>query len=143
MLAGPIDSINMSDSTFMAVGQRVAVPGADLSALRVGTLVTVYGSLAGAGLIDATTVEFSADVYVAGDTKLVVTGIPSSINYSLGTATIGELEVDYTPSLGGSEFSGFGAAVTVTGTRPALGGAMLGESVDDRTELFLRDRNLR
>jgi hypothetical protein len=68
-----------------------------------------------------------------------VTGIPSSIDYRFGTAKIGELTVDYTPSLGGSGFDGIGAAITVIGTQPALGGSMLGDRVIDKTDLFLRD----
>jgi hypothetical protein len=55
----------------------------------------------------------------------------------LGTAMIGNLEVDYTPSLGGSGFEGIGAAITVIGTQPALGGIVIGDRVLDKTELFL------
>jgi hypothetical protein len=68
-----------------------------------------------------------------------VTGIPSSIDSSLGLTTIGSLQVDYTPSIGRSDFKGIGAAVTVIGTQPALGGKMIGSQVQDKTELFLRD----
>jgi hypothetical protein len=52
---------------------------------------------------------------------------------------IGELQFDYTPLLGGSDFEGIGAAITVIGTQPALGGTMLSRRVLDKTELFLRD----
>jgi len=76
---------------------------------------------------------------VPGSTPVFVTGIPSSIDYRFGTAQIGELTVDYTPSLGDSGFDGIAAAITVIGTQPALGGAMLGERVIDKTNLFLRD----
>jgi hypothetical protein len=138
MLAGPIDSIAMESGTFIAVGQTVAFSG-DLTALSVGDFVTVYGTLAGAGRIDATGVELSAEMYVPGATKMFVTGIPSAIDFNKGTALIGGLVIDYTMSLGGSDFGGFGAAVTVTGTQPALGGTMLGDCVADRTDLFLRD----
>jgi hypothetical protein len=81
----------------------------------------------------------SPDTYVPGATEIFVTGIPSSINYSLGTARIGDLTIDYTPSLGGSGFGGMGAAITVIGTQPALGGTMLGDRVIDMTDLFLGD----
>jgi hypothetical protein len=139
MLAGPIDAIDIREGTFRAVGQTVSFSREDLGALRIGSFVTVYGSLSGAGTVDASAVDISTDVYVPGATRVFVTGIPSSINYGSGTALIGELEVDYTPSLGGSGFGGFGAAITVEGTQPALGGTMLGDSVSDRTDLFLRD----
>ena len=139
MLAGPVDAINMREGTFTAVGQTVSFSGEGLGGLQVGSFVTVYGSIAGAGRIDATGFDMSSEMYVPGATEVFVTGIPSSVNFARGTALIGELEVDYTPSLGGSEFGGIGAAITVIGTQPAFGGAMLGDSVIDRTELFLRD----
>ena len=96
--------------------------------------------MSGAGWIEATEVFVSPETYVPGATEVFVTGIPSSINYRLGTARIGELTVDYTPSLGGSRFGGIGAAITVIGTQPALGGTMLGDRVIDMTDLFLRDK---
>jgi len=139
MLAGPVDSVDMHAGTFMAVGQTVAFSGGELGAISVGNFVTVYGSLAGAGRIDATGFDVSTETYVPGATEVFVTGIPSSVDYSRGTAVIGQLEVDYTPSLAGSEFGGIGPAITVTGTQPALGGALLGNTVADRTDLFLRD----
>jgi hypothetical protein len=78
-------------------------------------------------------------MYVPGATEVFVTGIPSSVDFGRGTARIGELEIDYTPSLGGRRFGGIGAAITVIGTQPALGGSMLGHRVIDQTGLFLRD----
>ena len=139
MLAGPVQSIDLQGGSFVAVGQTVSFSSDDLDGLRVGRFVTVFGSIAGAGRIDATGIDMSPEMYVPGSTEIFVTGIPSSVNFARGTALIGELEVDYTPSLGGSGFGGIGAAITVIGTQPAFGGAMLGDSVIDRTELFLRD----
>ncbi len=139
MLAGPIQSIDLQGGSFVAVGQTVSFARESLGGLQVGGFVTVYGSISGAGRITATSVDISAEMYVPGATEVLVTGIPSSVNFARGTALIGELEVDYTPSLSGSRFGGIGAAITVIGTQPAFGGAMLGDSVVDRTELFLRD----
>ncbi len=139
MLAGPIDSVNLTEGTFMAVGQTISFAVDGIAAMQVGDYVTVYGELAGAGQVDATAVDVSSSMYVPGVSEVFVTGIPSSIDYTLGTVQIGQLEVDYTPSLGGNTFGGVGAAVTVIGTQPALGGTMLGDQVIDRTALFLRD----
>ena len=139
MLAGPVQSIDLQGGSFVAVGQRVSFQREGLGGLQVGGFVTVYGSIAGAGRIDATGFDISSETYVPGATEVFVTGIPSSVDFARGTALIGELEVDYTPSLGGSGFGGIGAAITVIGTQPSFGGAMLGDSVIDRTELFLRD----
>jgi hypothetical protein len=123
----------------MSVGQTVMFGGVGFESLRVGDLVSVFGSISGAGTIQASEVSISPDSYVPGATEVSVTGIPSSVDLLSGTARIGELTVDYTPSLGGSGFGGIGAAVTVIGTQPALGGTMLSDRVIDMTRLFLGD----
>jgi hypothetical protein len=138
MLAGPIHSIDFSNGSFVSMGQTVLF-GDSVGALQVGNFVTVSGAISGAGLITATEVAISPKGYVPGATEVFVTGIPSSVDFGLGTAQIGELTVDYTPSLGGSGFGGIGAAVTVIGTQPALNGTMLGDRVIDMTTLFLGD----
>ena len=76
-------------------------------------------------------------MYVPGATEVFVTGIPSSVDWNLGTATIGGLTVDYTSSLGGSGFGGLGSAITVIGTQPARGGVMLSDRILDQTKLIL------
>jgi hypothetical protein len=143
LLAGPIQSIDFQAGTFIAVGQTVSFGGTSLESLRVGDYVMVGGSIAGAGLIRADYVEISSQAYVPGATRIVVTGIPSSVNVNLGTARIGDLAIDYTPSLGGSAFDGIGAAISVFGVQPSVGGIMLSDEVVDQTDLFLRDRSLR
>ena len=97
----------------------------------------LLGYLAGAGQIDATGVDISAGMYIPGASEVYVTGIPSSIDYAVGSMRIGELNIDYTPSLGANDQGGMGAAITVYGTQPALGGTMLGETLIDKTEMFL------
>ncbi len=143
VLAGPVQSIDLNAGTFVAIGQTVVLAGADLASLRVGDFVTVSGTVAGAGLINASAVLVSPDIYVPGATEVFVTGIPSSIDSLRGTAQIGELNVDYTLTLGDSRSDGFGAAVKIIGTQPALGGTMLGQRVIDRTDLFLGGKSLR
>ena len=102
--------------------------------------MTVKGSISGAGWIDAMEVSISSGVYVPGATEVFVTGIPSSVNPILGTARIGDLTVDFTPSLAGTGYGGIGAAITVIGIQPALGGTMLSDRVIDMTDLFLSDK---
>jgi hypothetical protein len=137
VLAGPVDSINVSEGIFTSLGQRVSAPGSILGNLRLGDYVLVGGRISGAGTIHADAVAQTGLLYTPGSSEVFVTGIPSSVDMRLGTAMIGNLEVDYTPSLGGSGFEGIGAAITVLGTQPALGGIVIGDRVLDKTELFL------
>ncbi|NIV18095.1 MAG: hypothetical protein GWN47_06695 [Woeseiaceae bacterium] len=138
LLGGPVASIDQNSGTFVALGQTVDFSAVAMDALRVGDFVLVAGSITGAGLITADFVAITGYQYVPGATEVFVTGIPSSVDFSLGTAQIGELTVDYTLSLGGSGFEGIGAAITVIGTQPAFGGKMLSDQVVDMTKLFLR-----
>jgi len=132
-----VESLNFREGTFTSLGQRVFAPAKVLSQLGLGDYVAVRGNISGAGIIDAQSVELTGKRYIPGASEVVVTGIPTSIDTRFGIALIGGLQVDYTASLGGPAFEGFGAAITVIGTQPALGGKMLGNRVLDKTDLFL------
>ena len=121
----------------MSLGQTVSVSADVLGNLRVGDYVMVSGRISGVGTIQGETVSHLGQRYIPGASEVFVTGIPSSVNEQFGTATIGELQVDYTPSMGDSNFKGIGAAITVIGTQPALGGLMISDQVLDKTDLFL------
>jgi len=137
LLAGPIQAIDMVNRLFLAVGQEVRFAESGVDFLQVGDYVAVRGSILSAGVIHAESIDILAGRYIPGASEVFVTGIPSSIDYNLGTAKIGELTVDYTSSMAGDGFDGIGAAISVIGTQPALGGVMLGSRVIDQTELFL------
>ncbi|MGI9273118.1 MAG: hypothetical protein ACR2QT_15175 [Woeseiaceae bacterium] len=110
-----------------------------MGGLRRGDYVLVSGRITGAGTIQGETVSQMGQRYIAGASEVFVTGIPSSVNMRFGTATIGELQIDYTQSMGDSNFKGIGAAITVFGTQPALGGLMISDQVLDKTDLFLKN----
>jgi hypothetical protein len=114
------------------------MPGNLFGGLQLGDYVMVSGRVSGAGTIEAEAVIHTGLRYVPGASEVFVTGIPSTVDSRFGTAMIGELRVDYTPSLGSSGFEGIGAAITVIGTQPAHGGVMIGDRVLDKTELFLK-----
>jgi len=139
LLAGPIESLNPAEGVFGSLGQTISMPAGQLSGLSLGDYVMVSGRISGAGAINADAVIQTGHRYIPGASEVFVTGIPTSVDFGRGTALVGGLTVDYTPSLGGSDFGGIGAAITVFGTQPALGGKMIGNRVLDRTELFLRD----
>ena len=139
ILAGPVDSLSPGNGTFTSLGQTVSVPLGQFSGLRLGDFVLVSGRISGAGTIDGETVTPTGSRYIPGASEVFVTGIPTNVDARFGTAMIGELQIDYTPSMGGSDFEGIGAAISVIGTQPALGGTMISDRVFDKTELFLRN----
>ena len=139
VLGGPVSSVSMNEGTFTAMGQTVSAPRAVLTRLGVGDFVTVDGRISGAGMIDATAVHQTGVIYAAGGSEVFVVGIPTSVDYRLGVATIGGLQVDYTQSLAGSDMKEVGAVIAVIGTQPTLGGKMISSQVLDKTELFLQE----
>jgi len=139
LVAGPVERINSAEGYFVSLGQKIYAHPIQLSGLEAGNLVGVQGAILGAGEIQLHQIYQLSGQYTPGSTEVFVTGVPSSVDSALGLATIGDLEVDYTSSLGSTDFEGIGAAVTVIGTQPALGGKMIGSQVQDKTELFLRD----
>ena len=136
ILAGPIESIDMERGFFVSVGQSVLASQDSLGSLQVGDFVSVNGTIAGAGLIYSDQVTVSRDMYVPGATEVYVTGIPSSVDRAMGTAMIGALTVDYTPSLGNAGFTGIGDAISVSGTQPMPGGVMLSKRIFDQGKLI-------
>ena len=68
--------------------------------------------------------------YVPGATEVFVAGMVSQVDESAGTARLGGLTIDYTPSLAvGSAPSN--ATWSFRGTRPALDGPMVSGSSRD------------
>ena len=99
-----------------------------LAGMQVGDFVSVQGSVVGPGWLYADDVSVSDSLYVPGATVVSVTGMLSSVDRAAGTARMGGLTIDYTPSLGN------GAAPSelmwsFSGTRPVSDGMM----ISDRT----------
>ncbi len=101
----------------------MASPGM-LSSMQVGDFVTVGGSIVGPGWMYADAVEVSTQPYVPGSTEVFVTGMLSNVNVLDGTAQMGGLQIDYTPSLG-SNAAPSGLMWSFSGTRPNIDGAMI------------------
>jgi hypothetical protein len=126
------------EGTITAVGQIVIVVPAMMAGIEVGDSILVEGRILSAGKIMAEKIEVLYKQYTPGASGVFVTGIPSYVDYATGTAKIGELTIDYTPSLGTGKFGGIGAAISVYGTQPAPGGLMLSDQVIDMSDLFFK-----
>jgi hypothetical protein len=101
-----------------------------LNGLQVGDYVTVEGSIVSEGWLYADTLAVNAIEYVPGATEVFVAGMVSQVDESTGTARLGGLTIDYTPSLAvGSAPSD--ATWSFRGTRPAMNGRMVSESTVD------------
>ncbi len=139
VLVGPIEAIDRSNVAFWSMGQYVLATNEAVLQLSAGDFVVIEGALLHSGAISSSRIHLVRDNYTAGDSRILVTGIPSSVDTVMGTATIGGLTVDYTPSLSGDRFEGIGAVISVIGTQAVPGGVMTSDRVLDRTDLFFND----
>jgi hypothetical protein len=113
VLIGPIEAVDAQAGTIVVLGQQVLSETA--TGLQVGDLAEVFGALGPNGIV-ASKIS-PAGPYVPGATPVLITGVVSAVNSSLGRATVGNVEIDYSPSLS----SGFSAEILV-GSTVQLGG---------------------
>jgi len=123
---GPADQIDLTDNTFVVLGQTVRVTGStlfdesiqprDLTGLPAGSLVEVSGFANAAGEIEASRV----DLEPAGS-NLQVKGVIEALDTTAQTFRINALTVDYSASSSttaladGSRVEVQGTALTSTG----------------------------
>jgi hypothetical protein len=106
------------------MGQIVLASQSMLSDMQVGDYVSVEGTAISSGWYYADNVSISDERYVPGSTEVFISGMISSINTMEGTAKMGDLTIDYTPSLGSSVVPS-DEAWSFIGTQPLIGGAMI------------------
>ncbi|HKJ19910.1 MAG TPA: hypothetical protein VJ993_04550, partial [Woeseiaceae bacterium] len=94
--------------------------------VRVGDFVVVEGSVMGAGFLYADSVSISEVEYVPGATEVFVTGLLTEIDQSRGIARLGDLTIDYTPSLGAGQAPS-DVMWSFRGIRPVATGLMISE----------------
>jgi hypothetical protein len=126
VLAGPVDAIDITNGSFESLGQVVLAPQEFLKDVRVGDFVVVEGSVMGAGFLYADSVSISEVEYVPGATEVFVTGLLTEIDQSRGIARLGDLTIDYTPSLGAGQAPS-DVMWSFRGIRPVATGLMISE----------------
>ncbi|MDJ0710124.1 MAG: hypothetical protein QNJ14_07030 [Woeseiaceae bacterium] len=126
VVAGPVDRIDRINGVFESMGQVVLASQDMLAGMSVGDFVSVEGSVVSPGWLYADTLDVSSTPYVPGATQVFVTGMLSSVDKLAGTAEIGGLIIDFTPSLSGGETPS-GTMWSFAGIRPTADGAMLSD----------------
>ncbi|HNP62994.1 MAG TPA: hypothetical protein PKH39_03610, partial [Woeseiaceae bacterium] len=126
ILAGPVDSIDRDTGVFRSLGQAVMASQNMLSRMQVGDFVAVHGTVISDGWYYADNVNVTGQQYVPGATAVFVSGLISSVDRMQGTARMGGLTIDYTPSLGSSDAPSNGMW-SFYGTRPSIDGAMISD----------------
>jgi hypothetical protein len=132
LVVGPVDSVNLRTSTVDVLGRSFRAPNAARldAAIKGGqqVAVAIFGSLSSKGVIEKATLRVLTPDYVAGSSKVIISGRITRIDPSTATIYIGKIVVD-TSMLATSKSLEVGAAVRVIGTQPVRGGIILAEKL--------------
>ena len=93
-----VQSIDADEGVFTSLGQQVLASSDMLAALQPGDFVDVYGTVVGSGVLYADSVSVSARPYVIGADTLLVVGVPTSVDIDGASASLGQLQVDFSSS---------------------------------------------
>ena len=111
ILIGPIAKSSPNSRTGLVLGQPFTVTShaeVGLTTATAGSLVVVNGHLARSGALIASQVRVIAPLSVDGATTILTTGRITKLDAQTGKFGIGNLNVDYTPSLAGGGIHGIG-----------------------------------
>ena len=115
-ILGELQSINLSAQSLMVAGQQVSLAretsvsyngtviadhAAALHMLHAGDVLVITGSLDEA-VVSVSRIEES---YVPGATRIFVKGKVGSVVTSVGRASVGELNIDFTPAMSDPKFT--------------------------------------
>jgi hypothetical protein len=137
-MKGPVENVDVAASTISVFGRRLSVPRSSglidkvANAMAAGNTVeiAIFAKLDSSGNLSGAKATVVDGQYVAGVTKVVVSGKISAINAAVATAIVNGVVVDYSTVLA-SRISGLsvGDVVTFTGTLPQAGQHMLASGV--------------
>jgi hypothetical protein len=132
-LKGPVTNVDLAAGTASVLGRQLRVPSTALltdisDALAAGTTpeLAVLSRIGSDGKFVGATARRVYEQYVAGATKVVVTGKLTSVDAATAKATINGMMVDYSALLSNANVDlAAGQVVTLVGTLPQAGGQMI------------------
>jgi hypothetical protein len=142
-IKGPVEKVDVAANTISVFGRQLAIPRSSgliekvASAMAAGSTVevAVYSRLDASGKLSAAKASILEGQYVAGVTKVVVSGKISAVNAAVATAVVNGVVVDYSAVLAlGIPGLSVGDVVTFTGTLPQAGQQMLASGMVKRGE---------
>ncbi|HEY7888052.1 MAG TPA: DUF5666 domain-containing protein, partial [Steroidobacteraceae bacterium] len=129
LTVGPVEQLSVKSSKIVVLGQTYHLSSsAKIGFITPGTLVVVDGTESASGAVRVTSVIPLSQLNVPGATKLLVTGVVSSVS-NVGTVRIGKLNVDINATLtSDAQGASVGQLVQVLGTQPTAGGTFLAQA---------------
>lgn len=132
LIMGAIDSVDTATNTISVLGRSLKMPSVAkvVENLAGGhqLMVAVSGRISDSGNVEQMKLRFMPTAYVAGSSKVVVSGRVSDLDASVGTMKVGGVTVDISSAVA-TKAPTAGSLVLLVGTQPVRQGVVLAEQV--------------
>ncbi len=131
-MLGAIDSFDSARNTITVLGRTLRMPSVtrveEAHAAGQQLIVAVSGRISASGAIEQMKLRFMPTEYVAGSSKVVVSGRVSGVNANVGTMTVGGVTVDLTSAVA-AKAPTVGSLVILVGTQPVRQGVVIADQL--------------
>ena len=132
LFMGAIDSVDTAANTISVLGRSLKLPSVTKvqEAIAAGhqLMVAVSGRMSATGTVEQMKLRFMPTDYVAGSSKVVVSGRVSDLNASVGTMKVGGVTIDISSAVAAKAPTA-GSLVLLVGTQPVRQGVVLAEQL--------------
>ena len=132
LIVGVVDSVDTAANTINVLGRSLKLPSVARvqEAIAAGhqVMVAVTGRMGPTGTVEQMKLRFMPTEYVAGSSKVVVSGRVSEVNSSIGTMKVGGLMIDISSAVAAKAPTA-GSLVLLVGTQPVRQGVVLAEQL--------------
>ena len=132
LIMGAIDRVDTATNTISVLGRSFKMPSVVKveESLAAGhqLMVAVSGRISDSGTVEQMKLRFMPTDYVAGSSKVVVSGRVSDLDASVGTMKVGAVTVDISSAVAARTPTA-GSLVLLVGTQPVRQGVVLAEQL--------------
>ena len=129
---GPIDGVNTATNTISVLNRTLKLRSAQAvhDALAAGQqlMVSVTGQLSASGKLEQMKLSYMPADYVAGASKVVLSGRVDRVDSTLGQIQIGGVTADMTAAISARPVA-VGSIVLLVGTQPTRQGIVIAEKI--------------
>jgi hypothetical protein len=132
---GAVDKVDTATNTISVLGRRLKMPSvAKVEESLAGghqLMVAVSGRISNSGNVEQMKLRFIPIEYVAGSSKVVVSGRVSDLDASVGSMKVGGVTVDISSAVMAVPPTA-GSLVLLVGTQPVRQGVVIAEQLHVR-----------
>ena len=132
LVMGAIDRVDTATNTISVLGRQLKMPSvAKVEESLAGghqLMVAVSGRISDSGTVEQMKLRFMPTDYVAGSSKVVVSGRVSDLDANVGTMKVGGITVDISSAIAAGPPTA-GSLVLLVGTQPVRQGVVIAEQL--------------